>query len=100
MGFPPSRLRLEQAAKVSAEAQGDFHKEGNFERGTIYGERIDVKCQLCEHIADCCAKIVIHVQKEHKRTSSLIPKLKKHYIQSCFAGDVFYESARVKCNER
>ena len=30
-----------------------------------WGGGSNVKCQLFEHIADCCAKKVIHVQKEH-----------------------------------
>ena len=39
----------------------------------------DVKCRICEHISSSCAAMVEHVENEHKRTSSIIPKLKKHY---------------------
>lgn len=39
----------------------------------------DVNCRICKHTSSSCAAMVEHVENEHKRTSSLIPRLQKHY---------------------
>ena len=60
--------------------------------GVEPGDVSNVKCQLCDHYEEFCSSMVDHVQKKHKKTHSIISKLKVHFC----SGLPFNN---VNCNE-
>ena len=57
--------------------------------GTGFGDSSNVKCQLCDHCERLCSSMVEHVQEKHRKTHSIISKLKVHYA-GCLRPDTVY----------